>query len=208
MAKNNRLSRDQKRKAKLKKRAERSRSHESLAYAGNKYKTAALTPWIFRTEVGIYESYVMSGGEMTDDEVEEAIEHMILRMRQGTLSPLPEPEPEPGAVAALDRDEEDLVARNIRSNWRRFAEQNGLPAKEDLIGVLRTILSSLSIWRSKNMHPQGYYRFLKEFMKDLGVNVQRVTVAPESLPGPEEGPPGADQGASSAEVAGRTETGE
>lgn len=33
------LSHDQKRKAKLKKRAERVRSHESLAYTGNKYKT-------------------------------------------------------------------------------------------------------------------------------------------------------------------------
>ena len=40
MGKHDRLNRDQKRKAKLKKRAERSRKHESLAYTGKTYKTS------------------------------------------------------------------------------------------------------------------------------------------------------------------------
>ena len=79
MGKNDRQSRDQKRKAKLKKRAERSRKHESLAYAGTKYKTDAYAPLFFRTEIGIYESYVMCDRELTDDEVEAAIE----RIEQG-----------------------------------------------------------------------------------------------------------------------------
>ena len=50
MAKNDRLSRDQKRRAKLKKRSERSHKHESLAYAGKKYKTDEFVPIFYRTE--------------------------------------------------------------------------------------------------------------------------------------------------------------
>ena len=67
MGKHDRLSRDQKRKAKLKKRLERSRKHESLAYAGGKYKTDENTPIFYRTELGIYESYVMCDRELTDE---------------------------------------------------------------------------------------------------------------------------------------------
>ncbi|MBV8270565.1 MAG: hypothetical protein JO252_29905 [Planctomycetaceae bacterium] len=52
MGKHDRLNRDQKRKAKLKKRAERSRKHESLAYTGKTYKTDEYAPIFYRTEVG------------------------------------------------------------------------------------------------------------------------------------------------------------
>ena len=44
MGKHDRLNRDQKRKAKLKKRAERSRKHEALAYTGKTYKTDEFAP--------------------------------------------------------------------------------------------------------------------------------------------------------------------
>ena len=71
MGKHDRLSRDQKRKAKLRKRAQRSCKHEPLAYTGRKYKTDAYAQVFFRTEVGIHESYVMCDRELTDDEVEE-----------------------------------------------------------------------------------------------------------------------------------------
>src|SRR3954464_982109 len=87
MGGHDRLSRDQKRKAKLKKRGERSRTHESLAYAGRKYKTEENTPVFFRTEVGIYESYVMYDRELTDDAVESAVEKLVIRMREGPLPP-------------------------------------------------------------------------------------------------------------------------
>jgi hypothetical protein len=82
VAKNNRLSHDQKRKAKLKKRAERSSKHESLAYHGKKYKTPEWVPIIHRTEIGIYESYVMSGRVLTDDDVEASIERLIGELRE------------------------------------------------------------------------------------------------------------------------------
>jgi len=170
MGKQDRLSRDQKRKAKLKKKAERSRKHESLAYHGRKYKTAEYVGVMHSTETGIFQTYVMSGRTLTDDEVEEELERLILRMRQGPLPPL-------GATGAVEpggEEPESLVIWNIRRNWQSLEEREGLPKREDLIGVLRTLLSSLATWRSQSMHSQGYLRFLEGFMKQTGVSVVQV----------------------------------
>src|SRR5260370_27109118 len=90
MGKKSRLSRDQKRKAKLAKEAKRSQPHSSLVYEGSKYKTEELMPVFLHTEIGIYESYVMTGRQLTDRDVEAALEKLILSMRQGTLPPMSE----------------------------------------------------------------------------------------------------------------------
>ena len=154
MGKNNRLSRDQKRKAKLKKRAARSRNNESLAYAGKKYKTDEYALIFYRTEVGIYESYVMCDRELTDDEVEAAIERLVLQMREGTLPP----PTETNVVTITEGGEEDLVIANICRNWRIMEEKESLPGRDDLVGVLRTILHSIEVWRSQSLHSQSYLR--------------------------------------------------
>jgi hypothetical protein len=182
MGKHDRLSRDQRRKAKLKKRAERARKHESLAYAGSKYKTDEYAPLFCRTEVGIYESYVMCDHELTDDEVEAAIERLVIQMRHGPLPPLSEAT----TLTLTDGGEEDLVIANIRRNWQIMAEAGTLPGRDDLIGMLRTILNSIQIWRSQSPHSQGYLRYVEGFVKKLGVSVQRVTPDLKTLPEPEE----------------------
>ena len=184
MGKHDRLSRDQKRKAKLKKRAERSRKHESLAYAGRKYKTDEYAPIFFRTEVGIYESYVMCDRELTDDEVEAAIERLVIQMREG---PLPPPA-ETDVVTITEGGEEDLVIANIRRNWQIMEEKESLPGRDDLIGVLRTILHSIEVWRSQSLHSQSYLRYIEGFMKKLGVSVRQATPDFKPLPEPEEDP--------------------
>jgi len=184
MGKHDRQSRDQKRKAKLKKRAERSRKHESLAYAGAKYKTDEYAPLFFRTEVGIYESYVMCDRDLTDDEVEAAIERMIVQMRQGSLPALSES----GVLTLTEGGEEDLIIANIRRNWQIMAEKGTLPAQDDLIGMLRTILHSIQVWRSQSLHSKGYLRYVEGFVKKLGVSVMRVTPDLEPIPEPEEDP--------------------
>jgi hypothetical protein len=184
MGKNDRLSRDQKRKAKLKKRTARSRNNESLAYAGRKYKTDEYASIFYRTEVGIYESYVMCDRELTDDEVEAAIERLVLRLREG---PLPPPG-EMDVVTITEGGEEDLVIANIRRNWRIMGEKESLPGRDDLVGVLRTILHSIAIWRSQSLHSQGYLRYVEGFMKKLGVSVRRATSDFNPLPEPEEDP--------------------
>ncbi len=184
MGNRDRLSRDQKRKDKLKKRAERSRKHESLAYTGKKYKTDEYAPIFYRTEVGIYESYVMCDRVLTDDEVEAAIERLVTLMHQGPLPPLSAT----GAVTLTEGGEEELVIANIRRNWQIMAEESRLPGRDDLIGVLRTILHSIEVWRSQSLHSQSYLRYVEGFMKKLGVSVRQVAPDLRPTPEPEEDP--------------------
>src|SRR5512135_2582304 len=184
MGKHDRLNRDQKRKAKLKKRAERSRKHESLAYTGKTYKTDEYAPIFYRTEVGIYEAYVMGDRVLTDDEVEAAIERLVTLMRQGPLPPLAET----GSVTLTEGGEEELVIANIRRNWQIRAEEGTLPGRDDLVGVLRTILHSIAVWRSQSLHSQSYLRYIEGFMKQLGVTVRKATSDFNPLPEPEEDP--------------------
>jgi hypothetical protein len=175
MGKNDRLSRDQKRKAKLKKRSEKSRAHESLAYHGAKYRSAAFVPIIHRTEIGIYESYVLSDRTLTDDDVEEDLGRLIGQLRAKSL-----PSPKgPGGEQADDDGEDRLILWSIRRNWQILADRGSLPGRDDLIGVLRTILSSLETRRSMNLNARGYLHFLEDFMKQTGVKVERVR--PEEL---------------------------
>jgi hypothetical protein len=170
VGKNDRLSRDQKRKAKLKKRSERSGKHESLAYHGKKYKAPEFVPILHRTEIGIHESDVMLDRELTDDEVEAALERLIIRLRQKAIPTLA------GKDLTTDSENEpdELLHWNIRRNWQIVAERGELPGRDDLIGVLRTILHSLEIWRGQSLHARGYLQFLEGFMKETGVQVQSV----------------------------------
>lgn len=184
MSKRDNQSRDQRRKAKLKKRAERSRKHESLAYSGGKYKTDEYAPLFYRTEVGIYESYVMCDRELADVEVERAIERLVIRMREG---PLPPP-PEAGVLTLTEGGEEEFIIANIRRNWRVLEEEGALPGRDHLIGLLRTILHSIEVWRSQSLHSQGYLRYIEGFMKKLGVSVRQATPDFKPLPEPEEDP--------------------
>jgi hypothetical protein len=184
MGKHDRLSRDQKRKAKLKKRSERSHKHESLAYAGKKYKTDEFVPVFYRTERGIYESYVMCDRKLTDDEVEAAVERLVIRMREGPLPPLVLSD----VVTITEGDEDDFVIENIRRNWRILEKEGALPRPDDLIGILRSILHSIAIWRSQSLHSQGYLHYIEGFMKNLGVSVRKATPDLKPLPEPEEDP--------------------
>ena len=168
MGKFDRRSRDQKRKAKLAKRAQRSRPRESLAYHGNKYKTDAMVPVVFRTETGIYETFVMTDRRLTDDQVTRALEGLITRMRQGPL-PLPSPEDAPAGEG-----EDELIVWNIRRNWVDLADLPRPPTRDDLIGVLRTILGSIEVWTAKAAHSQGYLRYIEGFLRGAGVSVQKV----------------------------------
>jgi hypothetical protein len=184
MAKHDHQSRDQKRKAKLKKRAERSRKHESLAYSGTKYKTDENTPTFYRTDLGIYESYVMTDRELVDDDVEAAIESLVIQMREGPLPPLVVP----GVLTITEGGEEDFIITNIRRNWQVLEEEGTLPTRDELIGILRSILHSIGIWRSQSLHSRGYLCYIEGFMKKLGVSVRKATKDLEPLPDPEEDP--------------------
>jgi hypothetical protein len=170
MGKSDRRSRDQKRKARLKKRAERSGKHESLAYHGRKYKTDAFVGIIHATEVGIHEADVISDRTLTDDAVEAALESLIIQLRQRAMPVTGQT----GAAADATAARDDLLEWNIRQNWARYAEQKPLPRREDLVGVLRTILGSLEFWRAESVHARGYLEFVEGFLKQTGVSVRKV----------------------------------
>jgi hypothetical protein len=182
MGKKSRLSRDQKRKAKLAKEAKRAQPHSSLAYEGNKYKTDELVPVFFHTEVGIYNSFLMTDKQLTDREVETAVEKLIVQMRQGVLPPLSQTAPgEHG-----EGDEADLVIWNIRRKWQELFQTETRPSAEKLIGVLRTTLGSINVRSSPSPESRGYLSYLRGFLKNMGVEVDEVSSEARSLPAPPE----------------------
>jgi hypothetical protein len=169
MGKKSRLSHDQKRKAKRAKDARRAQAAtSSLAYTGNKYKKDAYVPLMFATEQGIYEAYEMTREQLTDQEVRDALEELILGLRQDTLPPLDSTE----EIAA--DSEKAMVVWNVRRHWELLKDEEPQFGTEDRIGVLRTLLNSLATWGSPSPHSRGYLHFLEGFMKRAGVNVTAV----------------------------------
>jgi len=178
-----RRSRDQKRRDKLAKKNRKSRKAESLAYMGENFKTDKLVPTWMHTEIGIYETYVMTDRKLLDQTVVTALEKLIKQLRAGTLPPL------------TDRDEvhyevgqeEDLVIGNIRRSWERHFEDEWRPPKDKLIGVLRTILGSIEKVRAPGPRSQSYMRHIAGFLtKKLGVSVKQVSADMKPLPEPAE----------------------
>jgi hypothetical protein len=168
MSKKARLSRDQKRKQKLAKRQSREPLRQSPAYTGNRYKSEEFARPLFRTEGAIYEGYVMSDREMTDDAVELELQEIIAALRVKSASEL---------IYAKEREDRPpgYAAFRILSTWQLLLEERELPARDDLIGILRTILASLEVWRSRSASSRGYLNYLEGFMNKMGVTVQRVT---------------------------------
>ena len=183
MAKDRR-TREQKRKAKLAKRSKSLPKSSSLAYTGKKYRKDELIPMLMKTEVGIYESYVVTDRKLLDQTVASALQKLIKQMRAGTL-----PELDPTGVITINEDSQatDLVITNIRRDWELYFEENWKPPLEQRIGVLRTVLGSLETMRSPSPRSQSYLRYIEGFLtKKMGVKVQQVTEEMVPLPEPEE----------------------
>src|SRR4051794_3817091 len=148
MGKYDHRSRDQKRKAKLKKEAEKSRKQEPLAYHGSKYKTEEFIPLMLQTETAIHEADVLSRQTLTDDEVEAELQRLVLLLRKGPFLALESGDQD----RTTDETPDSLIHSLIRRRWQDMAERQALPKREDVIGVVRTILGSLDSWRSQSMH--------------------------------------------------------
>lgn len=166
-----RRSRDQKRKEKLAKKQQKERRNESLAYLGAKYQTEELTPTWMQTEIGIYETYVMTDRKLRDRTVREALENLIRQMRAGALPPLPETD----AIEYEIGHEDELVIENIRRRWADHFATKWKPPRDKLIGVLRTILGSIEKVGSPGPQSQSYLLHIAGFLtKKLGVSVEMV----------------------------------
>jgi hypothetical protein len=165
MGKRNRPKRQKKRKAK---RAKRAPKRVPLAYHGNKYKTEELIETLMRAEVGIYETFVMTERKLTDHTVKAALEKLILQMRGAPLADLEDT----SVVDYVEGEEADLVIWNIRRDWQDLYETKPRPSRDSQIGVLRTILGSIDVWKSVSPASRGYLRYLEGFLQKLGVSVE------------------------------------
>jgi hypothetical protein len=166
MSKKSRLSRDQKRKQKLAKRNRRVPDLPALPYTGNRYKSPEFVEPLFQTEQGIYDIFMISGREITDDDVEEGLLELIDDLRARPAAELIF-EAVPAEGESLDAS----VAALILNHWHRLLDAGRLPPRDDLIGILRTILGSVDVWRSKSMSSRGYLNYLEGFMQKAGYRI-------------------------------------
>jgi hypothetical protein len=162
------LSHDQKRKAKLAKRAKKAPQPTNLAYTGNKYKTDDLLPLTQATESAICQAYVMTGRTMTDHTVRGALESLVMQMRGPGLPPY-EHEHE---VAYEPGKEQELIVWAIRHNWHHLFEEEAHPGTDALVGILRTLLNSLDTFGTPSKQSRGYLNFIEGFLKKGGVTFE------------------------------------
>ncbi len=182
MAKDRR-TRDQKRKKKLEERKRKARETESLAYMGEKFKKDELVPTWMHTEIGIYETYVMTDRQLVDQTVVAALESLIRQIRAGTLPP----REDTYEISYEVGGEEDLVIENIRRNWAKHFADEWQPPRDKLVGILRTILGSIEKMRSPGPRSQSYMRHIEGFLtKKLGVSVKAYSQDMEPIPEPPE----------------------
>lgn len=167
MSKKSRLSRDQKRKHKLAKRNARQSPSVSSAYTGNRYRSSDFVQPTFETEKGIYTAFVASGRKLTDAEVEEQIEGLITALRMKPAAELIYPSPETKAEIP-----DGWVIISVLQYWEEMIDAGGLPVRDDLIGILRSILGSLQTWRSRSASSRGYLHYLEGFLNEAGFRVE------------------------------------
>ena len=177
-------SHDQRREKKLADKRRKERQNQSSAYLGQKYKTDELIPTWMHTEIGIYQTYVMSDRKLLDQTVVDALEKLIGMMRTGPLPPLLEA----AEVRYEVGREEDLVIESIRRNWADHFATEWRPPRDDLIGVLRTILGSIQKVKAPGPGSQSYMHHIAGFLtKRLGVSVRAFSASHQPLPEPKAG---------------------
>ena len=176
------LSHDQKRKAKLARRASKAPPVNSLAYTGNKFKTDELVPVFLSTETGIYESSVVTEQALTDADVQAALQELVLQLRHGPLTT----QEYSDKITYTEGDEKGLVISNIRRNWIHMHYAGTRVGTEQLVGVLRTLLGSIEAWRSPSAQSRGYLHYLEGFLKKAGVKVDAYSSDFEPVPEPAE----------------------
>lgn len=175
--------RDRKRKKKQEEKKRQARQGRSLAYLGNKYKSDELIPTLMHTEIGIYETYIMTDRKLVDQTVVSSLEKLIRMMRAGTLPPLTDSD----AIRYEVGQEENLLIENIRRSWANHFATEWQPPKDKLIGVLRSILGSIQKVKSPGPQSQSYMKHIAGFLtKKLGVSVKAFTADQQPIPEPEE----------------------
>ena len=158
--------RQQKRQAKLAKRARKERSSKPAAsaptpYSGRKYQTDRWAPHVYQTELAIYEAITLSGRRLTNAHVEVALVRLINDLRRGL--PPAQQDGEPDVPFAAGQEVEFLVW-NIRRHWRELFDDKGPVSRDDRVGILRTLLHSIEAHGWNTGTHRGYVDFLVSFL--------------------------------------------
>ncbi len=176
-------SRDQKRKAKLKKRAERKPSvSRPEPYLGNYWRQKPDSATLMmHTECGISMAWQIAPAEqrMCDQDVVAAMEFLILQQRAGKrlLPTADEAEPTLPFPAGSSVG---IIVRSILMRWSLYLEQHKLPARDDVIGVLRSVLGSISKVGTDRPGSTRYLRFVTDWLRNSGLqSVERIKVVQE-----------------------------
>ncbi len=159
MGNKNRLSWDQKRKAKLKKRASRSPQPVSLVYHGNKFRRPELLGVYLETEWAIHDSDVMAKQSMIDVDVEHSLEFLIEELRRRPWGEI--------EIDELQGDVQVLVVDTILDRWKELFEHRPQLKRDDLIGILRTTLGSIKTRGEMYLSPRGYLDYLPKFLNSI-----------------------------------------
>ncbi|MFM7037149.1 MAG: hypothetical protein ACKO2L_05440 [Planctomycetaceae bacterium] len=171
----------QKRKEKLKKRAEKKpRNNRPEPYFGLHWRQKTdCAHTLLATEIGICSAWLLGAHRfnLCDDDVVEAVENMILRLRAGQ-NLLPDPD---ASEQVLDSEQWDsnpeVFADMILRHWYQISKSGSLPGREDLIGILRTILGSISNVRLERPGSTHYLQFVAEWLrKDFDFEMSVVAV--------------------------------
>lgn len=177
-----RKSRDQKRKAKLAKRSQKTPLTESLAYFGNKYKNDGLTLCWMEIEMAIYEVDVITEFTLLDRMVTSAVETLVRKLRVGTLPELDDSEE---LIFHQGTEVEFLYQNLCRHLDQNYCEGEDI-SKSELIGILRSTLGTIEQKRSPASDSRRYLQYIGSFLtKKLGVSVSKVDFINSSvcLPG-------------------------
>jgi hypothetical protein len=156
------LSHDQKRKAKLAKRAKKQpRDNEPMPYSGPKYQADEWVPHVYATEKAIHDTIKLSNSTLTNKQVKAALVAIIEHIRAGKQAILIEDEP---IVLYAPGAEVEYLVWNIRCNWRLLVEDVGPVHKDDFVGILRTLLHSLLAHAWRTGEQRGYVAFIEDFL--------------------------------------------
>lgn len=163
-----RLSKDQKRKQKLSQRAQAKPQANSLAISGGKFKTDELVPLWYAFETAIYQAFVMTEQRLLDSTVYTAVEEFIDEVENDTLLITADG---PGEI---EFDDVEIVVGYLRANLRQYEDDNGPVVKRKVVGVLRSILGTIELKRTRVPQSQAYVRYVINFLKTrLGIKVTK-----------------------------------
>jgi hypothetical protein len=132
------------------------------------YRAPEYTMYIAQAETGILQAWAIDRS-LSDGDVREGLRKLIAEIERANELPLILQDLE-AKREKVDLGEEDnpFVPFILLGLQHAFKEAGSLPA-EDVVGILRTINSSVGTWNI-GLKQQGYLNYIAQFLGQLGVN--------------------------------------